>query len=198
MVSESFLWLPISLWFISCKCTEKRPITLILINLKTHNISCARCKIDAHFVKNSLISFDYLKSYFHESRDSKVTMCLMSAVTKRCEPDNFDNMKKDSAGGYFNGKIPAAICWSNEMAGAGRRSGWPLTNHTQHMPRRRVEVTTSPLLMTISNLIIIKTSSVTFINPTMIWIFKDLRNRAHHMLPLCTSTVSRTKTGGGN
>lgn len=23
-----------------------------------------------------------------------MTMCLMSAVTKRCEPDNFDNMKK--------------------------------------------------------------------------------------------------------
>lgn len=31
--------------------------------------------------------------------------------------------EKDSAEGCFNDKIPAAICWHNEMAGAGRRSG---------------------------------------------------------------------------
>ena len=47
-----------------------------------------------------------------------------------------------------------------------------------------------PVLTTISNLIIIKTSSVTFINPTPGWILEDLQNRAHHMLPFCVHTWS--------
>ena len=44
------------------------------------------------------------------------------------------------------------------------------------------------------NLIIIKTSSVTFINPTPVWILEDLQNRARHMLPFCARTASHTKT----
>ncbi len=64
-----------------------------------------------------------------------------------------------------------------------------LSIHRQHMLRHRVERATFPVLSTISNLIIIKTSSVTFINPTPVWILEDLQNRAHHMLPFCARLV---------
>lgn len=33
--------------------------------------------------------------------------------------------EKNSTEGCFSDKIPAAICWCNEMASAGRRSEWP-------------------------------------------------------------------------
>lgn len=46
-----------------------------------------------------------------------------------------------------------------------------------------------PVLTTISNLIIIKTSSVTFINPTPVWILEDLQNRPRHMLQFHTRMV---------
>lgn len=46
-----------------------------------------------------------------------------------------------------------------------------------------------PVLTTISKLIIIKNSSVTFINPTPDWILEDLQNRVRHMLQFCTRMV---------
>ncbi len=124
----------------------------------------------------------------------KVTAWLKSPVTRLSQFANFHDIKNYSAEGYFYDKILAAICWCNEMSGTGRRSGWPLSIHGQHMLCCRVEGTTFPVLTTISNLIIIKTSSVTFINPTRVWILEDLQNRAHHMLPFCTRLVLWTKT----
>jgi len=58
-----------------------------------------------------------------------------------------------------------------------------------------VEGTAFPAPTTISNLIIIETSSVTFINPTPVWILEDLQNREHHMLPFCARRFVWTKTG---
>lgn len=127
--------------------------------------------------------------------NSKVTGWLMAPMTRLCQFANFDNMKKESAGGCFNDKTPAAICWRNEMAGAGRRSGWPLAiRRAAYAAPRSRRHNLFPALSTISNLIIIKTSSVTFINPTRVWILEDLQKRARHMLPFCARPVLWTKT----
>lgn len=80
------------------------------------------------------------------------------------------------------------------MAGVGRRSGWPLTIHMQHMLRHRVEGTTFLVLTTISDLIIIKTSSATFINPTQVWILEDLQKQSTPYGSFCITMISGTKT----
>lgn len=61
-----------------------------------------------------------------------------------------------------------------------------------HYPRAAYAVSKAqpfPVLTTISNLIIIKNSSVTFLNPTPVWILEDLQNRACLMLQFYTRMV---------
>lgn len=52
-----------------------------------------------------------------------MTAWLMSSMSRPRQFIFHDMKKKEFAEGYFNDKIPAAICWCNEMAGDGRRSG---------------------------------------------------------------------------